>query len=180
MPRKERQPKEKGRRDGLLPMWGREPRGRFPRSSRNDNMYTLADQAAIAPGVILIRNDARLPETLIGGTSPFCMQWSFLKDDSDRPMLEKRLAGLGWASSSGAGAIRRAASGRDKQEMIEAALERVLAGASLQGCNCLEIDEIRMHSFLAISYVSVSGYGRQLQARTSPLISQGRAAERGL
>jgi hypothetical protein len=29
----------------------------------------------IAPGVILIRNDARLPQTLIGGVSPFCRHW---------------------------------------------------------------------------------------------------------
>ena len=133
----------------------------------------------IARGVILIRNDARLPEALIGGMSPFCVQWSFLKDDPDRQILEKRLAILGWSSSYRPGAIQRAASGLDKQAMIKAALERVLAGASLQNCNCLEIDEVKMHSFLAISYVSVSGYAHQLQSETSPLITKG-AEDRGL
>ena len=127
----------------------------------------------IAPGVVLIRNDAHLPETLIGRTSPFSTHWSFLKDNSDRQILDKQLAMLGWTSSHMASAIQRAASGFDKQEMIKAALERVLAVANLQGCNCLEIDEIQLHSFLTIRYISVSGYGRQLQAGPACLISPG-------
>jgi len=126
----------------------------------------------IAPGVILIRNDAHLPERLIDGMSPFCLHWSFLTDGSDLQILETRLAVLGWTSSCIAGAIRRASTGVDKPKMIETALERVLAAASLEGCNCLEIGEIKMHSFLTIRYASVSGHARQLQAGNFSVISQ--------
>jgi hypothetical protein len=126
----------------------------------------------IAPGVILIRNDARLPETLMGGVSPFCHHWSFLSDNSDRQVLETRLAILGWTSSCLSGAIRRASTGIDKQKMIKTALERVLEAASLKSCNLLEIGEIKTHLFLTIRYASVSGHARQLQAGNSPVISQ--------
>jgi hypothetical protein len=118
----------------------------------------------IAPGVILIRNDAPLPQTLMGGMNPFCSHWSLLTDNSDRQVLERRLAILGWTSSCVSGAIRRASTGIDKQKMINTALERVLAAASLKSCNFLEIGEIKMHSFLTIRYASVSGHARQLQA----------------
>jgi hypothetical protein len=118
----------------------------------------------IAPGVTLIRNDACLPETLVGRMSPFCRHWSFLTDNSNRQVLETRLAIVGWTSSCMSGAIRRASTGVDKQKMIKTALERVLAAASLKSCNCLEIGEIKMHLFLMIRYASVSGHARQLQA----------------
>jgi hypothetical protein len=121
----------------------------------------------IARGAILIRNDGHLPAVLLtGGMRPFSSHWSFLADEPGGQVLEKRLATAGWISS-GTGPLRRAATGADRHRMITAALERVLAGAGLKSCNCLEIDEVRMHSFLTIPYASVSGHARQLRAETS-------------
>lgn len=132
----------------------------------------------LAPGVILIRNDARLPQTLIGGMSSFCRHWSFLRDDAKRQVLETRLAIQGWTSACISGAIRRASPGIDAQNMIKTALERVLAAASLQGCNFLEIGDIKLHSFLTIRYASALGHARQLRRGTplSPVV--GRAEEK--
>jgi hypothetical protein len=126
----------------------------------------------ISPGMILIRNDQGLPWRLTDDTSPFSPQWAFLAHQAGRPDLEERLAAAGWTSFYTAGSILRAATGFDKRAMIKTALERVLAGAGLQKYNCLEIGEIKMHSFLAIRYASVSGHAHQLQAGTSPLMSQ--------
>jgi hypothetical protein len=46
---------------------------------------------------------------------------------------------------------------------IDSALQRVIAGARLQHCNCIEIDEVSAHSFLGIPYVSVSAHTRHIQ-----------------
>ena len=100
----------------------------------------------------------------MGGVNSFCRHWSFLTDNSDRQVLETRLAILGWTSSCVSGVIRRASTGIDKQNMIKTALERILAAASLKSCNFLEIGEIKMHAFLTIRYASVSGHARQLRA----------------
>jgi len=115
----------------------------------------------IGPGVILIRSDTGLPATLIGAMCRFSVRWSFLADNSNRQLIEKTLTISGW--SSRAAAIRRAATGADRQTMIQAALERVLAGADMQMCNCLEIDEVKMHWFRTIRYASVLGHAHQLQ-----------------
>jgi len=63
--------------------------------------------------------------------------------------------------------IRRASTGVDEPKMIKTALERVLAAASLNSCNCLEVGEIKAHLFLTIGHASVSGHGHQLQAGKS-------------
>jgi hypothetical protein len=120
----------------------------------------------IARGAILIRSDGRLPETLTGETRPFSPHWSFLTDQPGEQPLEKRLATAGWTSSHRAGPLRRAATGVEPHQMIESALKRLLAGAGLESCNCLEIDEVRMHSLETIRYASVSGRARQLHEET--------------
>ena len=127
----------------------------------------------IAAGVILIRNDARLPETLMRWMSPFYRHCSILTDNSDRQVLETRLAILGWTSSCMSGAIWRASTGIDKQKMIKTPVERVLAAASLKSCSFPEIGEIKMHLFLTIRYASVSRHALQLQAGSTPVMSVG-------
>lgn len=133
----------------------------------------------IASGVILIRNDKYLPATLIGGIYPFSVRWSFLAVNSNR-QFEKTLAISGWMSFCRAGAIGRAAAGIEPQKMIQTALNRVLAGAEIQMCNCLDIDEVKMHSFRTIRYASVLGRAHQLLAGTSPEISHVHADEKRL
>jgi hypothetical protein len=48
--------------------------------------------------------------------------------------------------------------GFDRPKMVHKALKRLIARARLQTCNCLEIDEESMHSFLGTRYVSVSAH----------------------
>jgi len=122
----------------------------------------------IAPGALLIRHDGRFPEGRVRGMCPFAGHWSFLTDNSARQILGGQFVAPEADSFHTVNAIQRAATGIDNREMIKAALERVLAGAGLRGCDCVEIAEVRMHSFLTIRYASVSGRARRLAGAGSP------------
>ena len=58
---------------------------------------------------------------------------------------------------------KRSAFGFNRARMIHAALQRVISSVQQQKCNCLEIDEVAMHSFLGVPYVSVSAHPRHIQ-----------------
>jgi hypothetical protein len=77
--------------------------------------------------------------------------------------LEKELASTGWTFFYMASAIHATAAGFNREKAIDSALQRVIAGARLQHCNCIEIDEVSAHSFLGIPYVSVSAHTRHIQ-----------------
>ena len=47
--------------------------------------------------------------------------------------------------------------------MINAALRQLTAGDGFQNCNCLEIDDVVMHKFLGMPYVTVSAHARHIQ-----------------
>lgn len=119
-------------------------------------------QQRISRGAFLIRDDARFFESL-GEMSRFSEHWSvvteslFASSESAVPLREA-------IRFLRAGAIRRAVAGNDRQGMMKGALQRVLAAAGLQDCNCVEIDEIKMHAFRTIRYASVTGYGYRLRS----------------
>jgi hypothetical protein len=62
-----------------------------------------------------------------------------------------------------ANSIRRTAFGFNRASMIAAALKRVITNVRQERCNCLEIDDVVMHSFLGVPYVSVSAHARHIQ-----------------
>lgn len=117
----------------------------------------------IAPGSILIANDTRLPEPLRLEKDQAATGWVSVADHLDRRQLTTSLAVAGWTFFYMAVAIRRTVFGFDKQKMINTALKRVFAAVKLRGCNCLEIDDVALHSFLGLPYVSVSGHSRHIQ-----------------
>ena len=86
-----------------------------------------------------------------------------MEDNLDGQQLSKKLAVEGWTLFYMAGGIRTTAFGFEKQGMIRAALKRLIAMVRLQKCNCLEIDDVVMHSFLGIPYVSIAGHSRHIQ-----------------
>jgi len=116
----------------------------------------------IAPGALLIRHEGRFPEGPARGMCSFSVHWSFLTDNSALQILDGQLVAAQGDSFHTVDAIQRAATGIGNREMIKAALERVLAGAGLRGCDCLEIAEVKIHSFMTIGYASVSGRARRL------------------
>ena len=62
-----------------------------------------------------------------------------------------------------AGAIRTTVFGFDRLKMMGAALKRLIKNVKLQKCNCLEIDNVAVHSFLGLPYMSISAHPRHIQ-----------------
>ena len=77
--------------------------------------------------------------------------------------FENELATTGWTFFYMAGGVRATAFGFDRQKTVYTALKRLIASVRLQKCNCLEIDEVAMHAFLGLPYVSVSAHSRHIQ-----------------
>ena len=89
--------------------------------------------------------------------------WAAIANNLNSRQLTEQLAAAGWTFFYMAGSIRTAAFGFQQQKMVNAALRRSITSAGLQGCNCLVIDDVAMHSFLGMRYVSVSAHARHIQ-----------------
>jgi hypothetical protein len=62
-----------------------------------------------------------------------------------------------------AGKVKATAFGFDRQRAMDKALTRLIAGAMLQNCNGLEIDEVATRTFIGVPGVSVSAHTRHIQ-----------------
>jgi hypothetical protein len=126
-------------------------------------MVSQREGLIIAPGAILIKNGTLLPEPLELENDPVATGWAFVANNLSGHEFEKKLAMVGWTFFYMAGSIRTNAFGFERQKMVNAALKRVIASVQLQRCNCLEIDDVAMHSFLGMPYMSVSAHSRHIQ-----------------
>ena len=61
-----------------------------------------------------------------------------------------------------AGKIQATVFGFDKQK-AHTAVERIIADVEAENCNCLEITEVRMESFLGFPYACVSAHSLRVQ-----------------
>jgi hypothetical protein len=117
----------------------------------------------IASGSILIENGTPLPQFFRAATDSYPNAWIAIDSSLNFHERENELAATGWTFHYMASKVRATAFGFDRQKMVYRALKRLIAGARLQQCNCLEIDEVAMHSFLGMPYVSVSAHSRNIQ-----------------
>jgi len=122
-----------------------------------------AGNRTIGPGAILVQATTLLPEPLRLETDSNGCGWARVANTLDGCQLEKKLGAVGWTLFYMAGAIRTTVFGFKRQSMLHTALNRLIASARLQKCNCLEIDDIATHSFLGIPYVNVSAHSRHIQ-----------------
>jgi hypothetical protein len=120
----------------------------------------------ITPGTMLIEANAPRPPCFQLQTGAAPRAWMPVTHQLTSRDLEKELASTGWTFFYMASAIHATAAGFNREKAIDSALQRVIAGARLQHCNCIEIDEVSAHSFLGISYVSVSAHMRHIQKGT--------------
>ncbi|MGH9632063.1 MAG: hypothetical protein ACRD7E_27480 [Bryobacteraceae bacterium] len=90
-------------------------------------------------------------------------RWSRLTTTLDNKQLESQLAGAGWTFFFMATTITTTAFGFSRQRMLDTALERLMAAVTLQKCNCAEIDDVSVRSFLGIPYVHISAHPRHIQ-----------------
>ena len=117
----------------------------------------------IESGTLLIERDTPRPACfqLQPGTDP--NSWAPVAQDLSPQDLEKALAASGWTFFYRAGAIRTTAFGFNPASRLATALKRLIALATQQRCNCLQIDQVAAHSFLGFPYVSISAHPRHVQ-----------------
>ena len=77
--------------------------------------------------------------------------------------LDRELGAARWTLLFMAGAIRAKAFGWSMPRTVTACVTRLIAEARRQGCNCVQVDSVTMHSFLGIPYVLLVGHSRNIQ-----------------
>ena len=117
----------------------------------------------IIPGTILTAGGTLLPESLRLENEPYSSTWMSVKSSLDPRELEKQLKSAGWTFFYMAGQLSTSVFGFDREKIVEAALKRMITKVRLQKCNSFEIDEMAMHSFLGVPYVSVLAHPRHIQ-----------------
>ena len=117
----------------------------------------------IKAGTILMEKGTPIPPFFSIGTKSYPNAWMKVTTTRSFAELEKELSIAGWTFFYLAGEIKSIGIGFDKEKGIDAALKRLMASVKLQGCNCLEIDDVSTRSFFGVPYVSVSAHSRRLQ-----------------
>ena len=122
----------------------------------------------IEAGTILIDKSAARPECFRLAANPESSPWASIAADLSPREREKALVADGWTFAYMAGGIRAKGVGFNPANRMASAVRQLKALASAQHCNCVQIDEVAMHSFLGVPYVSVSAHSRDIQ-KAAPL-----------
>ena len=117
----------------------------------------------IESGDFLIDPNAPRPRCFEIETNSHPYAWTLFKQILPPAQLEEELAAGGWTFFFMAGRIRTRAFGFDREKAIYAALQRGIRATRAQGCNCLQVEGVEMHSFLGIPYVSMLIRPRHIQ-----------------
>ena len=117
----------------------------------------------ITSGVLLIEPDAPHPRCFETEADSHPNAWLLVKQTLSPAQLEEELSARGWTFFFMAGPIRVTAFGFNRDNTIYAALQRGIKAVKEQNCNCLQIESVEMHSFLGITYVSMTVRPRHIQ-----------------
>ena len=117
----------------------------------------------ISSGTILMGRETLRPQCFQLEDNSASNTWLPVKHSLAPNELEKELWASGWTFFYIANQITTTAFGFDREKMIHRALKHLITDATLQKCNCLEIDTVATHSFLGIPYVSISAHPRHIQ-----------------
>lgn len=111
---------------------------------------------------MLIQNGAVTPKAVSLSTTPYSADWSAITA-STSAQLTRQIESAGWTLFYMASEIRRNAFGFNSQSRTARATGRLIDAVTEEGCNCLEITEVRHRSFLSFSYTSVCAHARHIQ-----------------
>jgi hypothetical protein len=117
----------------------------------------------ITSGTILIEKGTVLPQSFRLESQSHAGAWMSVGGSRSTHDIAQELTSTGWTFFYMAGGITANAFGFDKQKTVDSALNQLIASARLQKCNCLEIDEVAMHSFWGMPYASVSAHSCNIQ-----------------
>jgi len=115
----------------------------------------------IQPGTILIENGTVLPRSLALESQPYSSGWATVTNL--RADFERDINQAGWTFFFLAGSIHATVLAFDKQKAVHTAVDRLITNTKSQNCNCLEIGEVTMKSFLGLPFASVSAHSRRIQ-----------------
>jgi len=77
--------------------------------------------------------------------------------------LSRAFENAGWTFFYMAGELRTSGFGLTEKSRTDRAVTHLIDAVKRQRCNCLEIDEIRLRSFLGLPYTSVVAHARHIQ-----------------
>jgi len=113
-------------------------------------------------GTMLIEDGTHTPESLLVATHASSKGWSSITGYSSA-QLGRAIESAGWTFFYMAGEIQARGFGLDEQSRIDHAVAHLINAVKLQGCNCLEITEIRQRSFLGLSFISLTAHARHIK-----------------
>ena len=81
-----------------------------------------------------------------------------------RSDFERDISQAGWTFFFQAGEIHATVFGFNVEAAVRTAVERLIKNAKTLNCNCLEIGQVTMKSFLGLPFATVSAHSRHIQA----------------
>ena len=115
----------------------------------------------IKTGTLLLENGTILPKSLLLESETFGAGWTSVTNV--RSQFERELIDSGWTFFFMANRLQATVFGFDRQKSVHTAVERIIANAEPQECNCLEITGVTMKSFFGLPYARVSAHARHVQ-----------------
>jgi hypothetical protein len=112
---------------------------------------------------LLIAPDTALPPGWTLDGDPVASGWLRVCNAFTDRELDRDLGAGGWTLLFMAGAIRTKAFGWSTPRSVTAGVGRLIAQAKRQGYNCLQIDNVTMHSRLGVPFVRLVAHVRHIQ-----------------
>jgi|SRR5215469_922288 len=126
----------------------------------------LATMQDIHAGSVLIKSDARLPESLHFEAKQLGA-WKVLTEANGFE-VERKLSEVGWQFFFMVPEVRIGRLAYDRKKGLRRALKKLVSAVETQNYNALEIVEINTRSFLGLSYVEVVAHPRHV--KNSPFL----------
>ena len=117
-------------------------------------------------GTILIQDGTPTPGGMVITTQHYLSGWSFIINFTSA-QLSREFENAGWTSSYMAGELRTSGFGLTEKSRRDRAVTHLIDAVKRQHCNCVEINEIRLRSFLGLPYTSVVAHARHIQRSRS-------------
>ena len=118
----------------------------------------------IGPGTILVEETAAQPQCLeLEDNSHYATSWVPVKPTHAFQEFEKELRAAGWTFFHMANAVSAISFGFDRAHMTQVAAQRLIAKVREQRCNCLEVEDVVLHSLLGMPYLRISAHPRHIQ-----------------
>jgi hypothetical protein len=134
---------------------------KVPKKHRSTPRRTQVSNA-IQAGTIFLREGIRLPDTLQIASEPYMSGWRLVKD-LDAISLGRKIEGTGWTFFSLAGHTGASVLGRESQDVVRSAVQRILTKLKSEKFNSMEITSVVPKRFLGVPYVTVTARSRHIQ-----------------